>query len=294
MTSRFGTRLAAHGTLVLAVTLVGCLCASCDAGKTKGIMKKLTVDPNAPRIELFEGIESEALSVKMIAKGPEGGHLLVENKTDQPLTVEMPDSFVGVHVLGQIGGGGIGGGGIGGGGIGGGGGAAQSVGGGAGGIGGSGGGGLGAGVGGGGAGGGGGGFFSIPAERVAMVPFNSACLEYGKPDPRARMTYKLVRTEDYTDDPRLQELIKLVASKRIPAQVAQAAAWHIANGMSWQELAQLKDDHIGVPDTPHFTYAQLAGAQQLVSAAQARANTRDIETPQPAPRSRVSRVTTGG
>ncbi|MEZ6144802.1 MAG: hypothetical protein R3B91_05065 [Planctomycetaceae bacterium] len=68
MTSWFGTRPAAHGSLVLAVTLVGCLCATSEAAKTKGIIKKLTYDPAAERVDLFDGIESEALDVKMIAK----------------------------------------------------------------------------------------------------------------------------------------------------------------------------------------------------------------------------------
>ncbi|MGD9854760.1 MAG: hypothetical protein AB7U20_07390 [Planctomycetaceae bacterium] len=286
MTSRFGTHPAAHGTLVLAVTLVGCLCASSDAGKSRGIIKKLTFDPNAPRIELFEGIANESLSVKMIAKSAEGGHLLIENKSEQPLSVEMPETLVGVHVLGQIGGigGGIGGGGIGGGG------GAQAVGGG---VGGGGAGGIDGGVGslGGGVGGAQGGFFSIPPESVVMVPYHSVCLEHGKPDPSSKMTYQLVKTEEFTSDPLLQELLKLVAKRRIPSKIAQAAAWHIANGLSWQELAQLTYDRIGVPDTPHFTPAELAAAQGLVSAAQAN-TAEDAETPADTP-TRISRVKTG-
>lgn len=283
MTSRFGAHPAAQGTLVLAVTLVGCLCASSDAGKNRGVIKKLTLDPNAPKVELFEGIENEQLSVKMIAKSAEGGHLLVENKTDQPLTVEMPETLVGVHVLGQAGGLGGGLGGSSADSSGGGGGAAQSVGGGAG--------GLGGGIGGGGIGGGG--FFSIPPESVVKVPYDSVCLEYGKPEPRPRMTYQVTKTEEFTSDPVLQELLKLVATKKIPAKVAQAAAWHIANELSWQQLAAMKDDHIGVPDTSHFTYQDLVAAQRLVSVAHANAviNNKSEPAEQP-PQPRISRVNT--
>lgn len=265
MTSRFGTLPAAQGSLVLAVTLAGCLCAISDAGKSRGIIKKLTYDPNASRIELFEGIENESLSVKMIAKSAEGGHLLIENKTAQPLTVEMPETLVGVHVLGQIG---IGGG-LGGGGLGGAGGGAQAVGGGTG----VGAGGIDGGVGnlGSGVGGAQGGFFSIPADSTVMVPYNSVCLEHGKPEPTSRMTYQVVRTEQFSSDPVLHELLKLVSRKQVPSRIAQAAAWHLADDISWQQLAQMTYDRIGVPDTPHFSAAELAAAQGLVASANANA-----------------------
>ncbi|MCA9028067.1 MAG: hypothetical protein KDA86_22850 [Planctomycetaceae bacterium] len=285
MTSWFGTRPAAHGSLVLAVTLVGCLCATSEAAKTKGIIKKLTYDPAAERVDLFDGIESEALDVKMIAKNSLGGHLLIENKTDQPLTVDMPESIVGVHVLAQIGGGGGGFGGSGGsGGAGGGGG--QSTGGGLGGGGGGGGGSFGSG-----GGGGGQGFFSIPPEKTVMVPYTSVCLEHGKAEPRPSMTYQVVRTEEYTQNPALQELLRLVASGKIPSSVAQAAAWHLSDEMSWEELAQLEYERIGVPNTPQFSYQELMAARSLVSTAKGLAEERksnpEVDTPV---RPRISRV----
>ncbi|MCA9076776.1 MAG: hypothetical protein KDA93_17250 [Planctomycetaceae bacterium] len=280
MTSWFGTRPAAHGTLVLAVTLMGFLCSTGDAAKPKSVIKNPQYDPNAKHIELFDGIESDALSAKMIPKNALGGNLLIENKTDQPLTVEMPDSIVGVHVLGQFGNSGGGGGFGGNGGSGGGG---QSTGGGTGGGGG--------GFSGGGGGNDGGGFFSIPPERTIRVPYQSVCLEHGKPDPRPKMNYQLVRTEEFTQDPVLQELLKLVAQQKIHPDIAQAAAWHLADNMSWEELAQLKHDRLGVPDTATFSYEQLRVAQSVVSTATRLAKEREQKPEGDAPvRSRVSRV----
>jgi hypothetical protein len=53
--------------------------------------------------------------------------------------------------------------------------------------------------------------------------------------------------------------------------VAQAAAWHIANGLSWERLAAETIDHIGgVPDEPFFTAAELAAARQLADVADQR------------------------
>lgn len=272
---------------VLAVAAgVMCFAAqSSDAGnKRKSSKRPLTktkFDPTAKRVQMFDAIDEGQIEVKVIAKNALGGKLLFENKTSEALTVELPDAFVGVQVLNQgLGGGGLGGGGLGGGGLGGGqgggfgqGGGGQGFGGGAGqGGGGLGGGGLGGGgLGGGGlGGGGGGGFFSIPPERVVSVPYNSVCLEHGKKDPNPRMTYKLVPVEKFTADSRVKELCKLVAQGRIDAGAAQAAAWNLANKMSWQQLAAKQ--HIrSTSRTPYFSRAQLMLAQRIVSEATGRA-----------------------
>lgn len=276
--------------LLAASCLALLLCAAETQAAKKGYIKKLTVDPNAPKIGLFEGMEEGALDVKMVAKDAQGGNLLVENKTDAPLTVEMPQGFVGVPVLAQIGGGGGfgGGGGLGGGVGGGGGGGQQAVGGGGGG--GLGGGGLGGGLGG---GGGGGGFFSIPPEKTVLVPYGSVCLEFGKAEPRPRSKYKIVPVEEYTEDASLQELIKLVGTGKIHPDIAQPAAWNLGSDMTWQQLAGLKYDRIGVPDTPQFSRAHLFKAQELVSLAvgkaKERAEAEEDADVAPIP-SRVSRV----
>jgi hypothetical protein len=93
----------------------------------------------------------------------------------------------------------------------------------------------------------------------------SVCLEHGKVNPTSSMTYKLVRPSDYSDKPELAELCKQVGSGRLEQGAAQAAAWSISSGMSWQELANEMYDHIGEPDEPYFTPTQLRSAQGIVS-----------------------------
>ncbi|MFK7821091.1 MAG: hypothetical protein AB8G99_20410 [Planctomycetaceae bacterium] len=254
----------------------------CVATKTEAANKKrskraitvLKVDPTAEKVKMFEAMDADRISVRMLANGPLGGKLLFENKTDKPLTVEMPEAFVGVHVLNQGLGGGLGGGGgglgggQGGGGLGGGQGGGQGVGGGAGGGLGGGQGGLGGG--GGGLGGGGGNFFSIPPEKIVSVPYKSVCLEHGKTDPNVRMTYKVIPVEQFTKDPRVHELCKLVGTGRVHNAAAQAAAWHLSNNMSWQQLAQ-KQIIRSTSRLPYFTRAQLQLAQRVASTATGRA-----------------------
>lgn len=265
-----------------------------EAAKKKLILKP-QYDPEAPKVALFDGLDQNAIAVQVVAKNSLEGALLIENLTETPLTVELPPAFVGVQVLPQFGGGGFGGGqqggGLGGGqgGLGGGqGGQNQSIGGGQGGQQG----GLGGGQGGGGlGGGGGGGFFSVPPESIARVTYQSVCLEHGKAEPRPQVKYRLVRPEEYSSNPALHELLKLVASGRIDQQAAQAAAWHLSSGMSWQELAAKQFNHVNAPDEPYFNPQTLYLAQAIVAESEKRAKdaaeqpkTEDVKLP---PKSRV-------
>lgn len=248
----------------------------------KGAITKPKFDPAAPVVELFQGMEEGKLGTKLLQKDSKSGNLLIENLTKETLTVDMPESFVGVHVLNQ----GFGGGGLGGGGQqGGGGGGGQTTGGG-----GQQGGGLGGGAGGGAAGGGG--FFSIPPQKVVRIPVTSVCLEHGKPEPSIRMEYHVFPVEHVSKDPVLKELLNLVASGRINKNVAQAAAWNIANGKSWRELAAMKFNRAGnLPDPPQFSYAELTYAQNLVAAAKQRAaEKKDTPPAEPVRRDRTGRV----
>lgn len=228
-------------------------------------VKAAKVDPNAPQVELFDGVEQKLIEAKMIPKDEFGGVVNVANLGSEPITVKLPSGFVGVPVLAQGGFGDSGGfGGTSGGSGQGGGGGQQASGGGFGG----GGGGLGGG-GGGFGGGGGGGFFSIPAGAVVQVPYTSVCLEHGKKPPRPRSEYRMVKVEEYTQDPLLQTIIHMVGTGRLNQTAAQAAAWNVANKMSWADLAGKKYDRAGLPDTAYFTQGQLQGALEIVTLAQA-------------------------
>jgi len=255
----------------LAVALLAT--SSSFAAKKSGAITKPKFDPDAPVVKLFDGMESGQLATKLIMKNEFSGNLLIENKTDGPLTVAMPDAYVGVHVLNQFGGG-LGGGGLGGGQQGGGGGAQTAGGGGQ----------QGGGFGGGQQGGGGQGFFSIPPEKVVRLPFNSVCLEHGKPTPRPRMEYVIRPVEEFSQDPLLRELLVMISTGRVSQKAGQAAAWHLANGKSWRELASIADNHVGRPDTPHFSYADLQIAQALLAHAKVRAEQRkEREAAEPKP-----------
>ena len=268
--------------------------------RTRGALTRTKFDPSAERVELFKAVDEGQLELKVIPKDSTGGLVYIQNNSEEPLTVDLPKAIVGVQVLKQFGddfgGGGDMGGGYGD--SGGGGGGAQAFGGGMGGMGGMGmmGGGMGGGM-----GGMGGGFFSIPAEKVVKVPYQSVCLDHGKAEPHPRMNYRLMAVEDYTDNEALRELITIVGSGRIDQQAAQAAAWHLDDGMSWRELATKKIERAGgLGSAPYFSPVQLYRAQEMVSVAVSRSREReDSNDPKPVDqttpeRARVIRALTAG
>lgn len=231
-------------------------------------IKKPTYDPAAETIELFDGIERGLFDATLIPKSSLEGNVFIENKSHRPLSVKLPPAVAAVQVLKQgFGPGGNGAGnGAGNTGLGNGGnnqnGQGQA---------------LGGGIGGGGQGGGGygGGVFSIPPQKAVQVPLKSVCLAHGKPEPRPQMTYKLVQLESYTKDPVLAELLTMFAAGEISQSATQAAAWHLANDMSWDQLAAKQITYLGgVPPKSYFTTDQITAARQLVTNAEKRVEDR--------------------
>ncbi len=259
---------------LLAVTLCLLTLTASAGGRARPFFP---ADHDARQVPLFEGMAEGVFEVQLVARDEFGGNILIRNTTDQPLTVQLPDAFVGVQVAPQGIGGGFGGGGQGGGGFGGGqgggqGGQNQSVGGG-------GAGGQQGGFGGGQGGGGQGGFFSIPPEETLRYAYTSVCLDHGKNDPHPRSNYTIIPVDQYTQDKKLQEFIRLVGSGQLDPAAAQAAAWHLDDGMSWAELAALTYPLFGGSEAQFFTQAQLLSAQQVVAAAVVRAEERNDEAP---------------
>lgn len=242
-------------------------------------------NPAHEQLDLFAGMEDGRLQVKMICKDSTEVSVLITNKTGKPLNVklpytfagtpvppvkkgkaaaegkvgvldgsrtvpaniELPESWEGVAGLGQQPGAGLGGGG---------GNQQQAVGGGGGGFGG----------GGQGGGAGGGGFFNVPPEKVVQLKAPLVCLEHGKKEPNSATTYILKKVEEVASKPGVRELLELLGSGRLEQAAAQAAAWHLNNGMSWDELAAKAIERADGTREPYFNRAVLATAQLAAEA----------------------------
>jgi len=83
-----------------------------------------------------------------------------------------------------------------------------------------------------------GGMMRVEPDRPRKVTVPTLCLEHGKADPNPRMKYRIVRLSEVNASPEVAELCKALAQGKVPQNTAQAAAWHIANGLSWEELAK--------------------------------------------------------
>ena len=254
-----------------------CLLGVAAFGASRGAITKLTLNPDAPVVDLFEGKDQGQFDVRLVAMNAHEGRIFITNKTDKPLSVSVPAGLVGVQVHPQFGipqQGGIGnffgngqqnpqqgqqqn----------------QSVGGNAGPMNGN-----GVGVGfqngngfqNGQMQGNGLNFFSIPPEKTVQLAFNSVCLNYGRREPHAGLKYELVKADSLTTDPVLLQLLEDY-SPRTNREAQQAAAWHLANGLSWDKIAQLKDEKVPGDPRPLFTAQQIQAGRQLAEQAQKKA-----------------------
>ncbi len=265
-------------------------------GARPGPIRKLTLDPNLPIVPLFEGEAADQFAIRMQPINAFQSNVFVMNTTDAPLNMAIPKAVVGVHILPQVGNGngffgqqnangnnpfGQG--------------QADA-------------GNQGQGVGGVlnaiqpggqnqnpkplGQGFFGNGFQSVPPEWAdrkdldkfagfATIPagksvqfaLKSVCLNYGRPEPMSKMTYRLVSVETYSNDPVLAELLEHY-SPRVDQDAMQAAAWHISNGMNWNQISHLPLRSLTATSAKLFQTKDVQAAQQLVDGAKERAAAR--------------------
>jgi hypothetical protein len=244
------------------------LCLSAVIGL--GVIGARADERTAPgdRVDLFAAMEAQQIDVKLIPKNDQQATVIIQNRTDKPLSIQLPAAFAGVPVLAQAGGA-LGGGNVnrgGGGNLGGGGNQ-----------------GFGGGMGGMGMGGMGmGGFFNVGPDRVARIKVQTVCLEHGKEDPNPRVPYALRPIESFTQKPELIELCAMLGRGEIDQVSAQAAAWHLSDNLSWQQLAEkIKIKHLNGQTELYFNAQQLQQALRAVRIATER--TRGEPTPGTSP-----------
>jgi hypothetical protein len=198
--------------------------------------------------ELFDAIEAGAIDAQLILRDETAGRLIITNKTKQPLTIKLPEAFAGVPALAQINFPGLNPG-INGNGNNNNNGVNQGV----------------------GAGPGnwnGNGLFSIEPERAIKVKLVAVCLEHGKREPNVHVAYRLLPLDEFTSDAKVIDVVSQLGRGELDQKSAQAAAWHLASGLSWKQLAaKIGVRHIGGRTEPFFTAAHLQRAKAAVAEA---------------------------
>ena len=218
------------------------------------------VNKNAVQVELFSAIQKKQIEVTLIPRDSKRATIQVKNNTGQPLVVNMPPAVAAVPVLAQFQQGnrnfGLGNGfqngpfaanrnqG------------AQAL-------------GVGIPNGQGRNNGNGnnifpGGQFNVPPRKIVKAKLPCVCLEHGKPEPRPKIPYEIKPLENFTDQAEVHELLALLAQGRYAQRVAQLAAWHLANDMSWDKLSKLQIKHLDGRSERQFTAAQIKQAKKMV------------------------------
>lgn len=194
-------------------------------------------NPADETVDMFKAMDAGQISVRFIPKDSTQARVFIKNKTGKPLNVRLPEAFAATQVLAQGGGMGMGGMQMGGGGGG------QGM--------------------GGGAGMGGGGMFNVPAQKEANLKVPCVCLEHGKAEPRSQMTYTIKPVESFTTKPGVAEMLKDLDNYKIDQRAAQVAAWHLNNGMSWEQLVNKRIERIDGSSYPYFSADELQRGMQI-------------------------------
>lgn len=110
--------------------------------------------------------------------------------------------------------------------------------------------------------------FNVAPENVAQLRLASVCLEYGKPNPRPKMSYTIQPIQSATEKPEVEALCQMLGRGQVSQRAAQAAAWHLANAMSWDRLRRLRREFaMGRITEPFFTSRELAEGKKAAEAA---------------------------
>jgi len=99
-----------------------------------------------------------------------------------------------------------------------------------------------------------------------------------------------VPIESYAKSTAVAEVVKMLGRGEIDQRSAQAAAWHLQNGLSWEELAnKIGAKHLNGAVEPYFNVEQLQRALAATRIAQERAE----KAPQPTPAEKAPQKSLG-
>jgi hypothetical protein len=235
-----------RGAVVASLVLLAAMAVGAERRTSK---RAKPAAPQGRSVELFAAMKSKEIEVSFVPRDEYEARVTITNKTKEPLNVRLPDAFAGMPVLAQnVGGGGRGG-------VGGAGGQNQSMGGGM----------MGGGMMGGGMGMGmGGGMMNVAPEKPAKFKVATVCLEHGKKPPRASVPYEIRPLEAFTTDPQVKALMVAFGTGKLDQRSTQAAAWHLANGLSWEQLASKTIQEFGNPVVQsYFSPQEIQAAMRL-------------------------------
>ncbi|HEY1065626.1 MAG TPA: hypothetical protein VGE52_05945 [Pirellulales bacterium] len=108
--------------------------------------------------------------------------------------------------------------------------------------------------------------YTVRGKRSLHLAVACVCLEYGKPEPNSQLPYRIRPAESFTTQAELVEVLKRYAKGQATYGPAQAAAWHLANHLSWEELAAKRrgDGPLLSPEELRLGMALVKSAEKYV------------------------------
>jgi hypothetical protein len=109
--------------------------------------------------------------------------------------------------------------------------------------------------------------FNIPPEKTGQMKVKSVCLQPERAQPNPRIVYEVKPLATVCSKPELYEVCRLLGDPNVNQKALQAAAWHYANGLSWETLASKRMKNPWGPSPLYFTKSELQEGKRLAEAA---------------------------
>ena len=77
---------------------------------------------------------------------------------------------------------------------------------------------------------------AVPVGETVEITIPAVCLNYGKPTPTARDTFKLMDVEEYSTDPRVRKALRSLALYGTSIGVAQSVMWRVCNDLPFETM----------------------------------------------------------
>jgi len=105
----------------------------------------------------------------------------------------------------------------------------------------------------------------VEANGQVVLNFQTACLNFGAPEPTPKTVLMIKRVEDFTPDVVFQRLLKDLSTNPPEEQVAQAAIWNVVDKLPWNKMKIIRTRR------GRFSAEDIEDAQGRVGAAQSAA-----------------------
>ena len=79
---------------------------------------------------------------------------------------------------------------------------------------------------------------AVPVGETIELEIPAVCLNFGKPTPTPRDTFKLMDVEEYSQNPRVRKALRSLATYGTSLGVAQAVMWRVCNDLPFETMVE--------------------------------------------------------